>query len=233
MTSPIIMHSSEYLLQNAIINYMKFVFFHGSFVGPEYIWWPFLKRELEKLNQTVIAPQYPVDFWNEAQHVTDYGLLRKQTLEHWTEKYSQIVTQFDPSDKLCFVGHSLGPLFILHMLERFPIKLDSAIFVAPFFTKLNTSPIINHVNESFYRNDFDFKKLNSLIPKSYTLLSNDDPHVDNELSLDFANKLKSDVVQVSGLAHFATSIKMTKFPLLLELCKTRLSGSTYLAELQK
>ncbi len=211
---------------------MKFVFFHGSFGGPDYIWWPYLKRELEKLNQSVIAPQYPVDFWKQAQNVTDINQLKQQTLEHWTTKYIQIKKDLNPSDKLCFVGHSLGPLFILHMLEKFPMQLDSAIFIAPFFSKLNKSKLIDHVNSTFYRTEFDFDKLHKLIPKSYVLYSDDDPYVNNEFSIDFAKKLNSDIIPIHNLSHMDSTIKLIKFPLLLELCKTRILGSTYLSELQ-
>lgn len=211
---------------------MKFVFFHGSFVGPDYIWWPYLKRELQKLNQLVIAPQYPVDFWEQAQKVADFNLLKKQTLEHWTEKYIQIKKEFKTSDKICFVSHSLGPLFILHMLEKFPIQLDCAIFIAPFFSKLNKTELIDHVNSTFYRTEFNFNKLNKLIPKSYVLYSNDDPYVDNQFSINFANKLNSEIIPIHNLSHMDSTIKLTRFPLLLELCKTRIPGSTYLSELQ-
>lgn len=211
---------------------MKFVFFHGSFVGPEYIWWPYLKLGLEKLNQKVIAPQYPVDYWKQVQNISELSVLKKQTLAHWTEKYIQVKKNLKESDKLCFVGHSLGPLFILHMLDKFPLKLDCAIFISPFFSKLNKSKLIDHVNDTFYRTEFDFAKLHKLIPKSYVLYSDSDPYVDNNLSLDFSRKLKSDVISVHDLSHFDSTIKLTRFPLLLELCKTRIPGSNYLSELQ-
>lgn len=211
---------------------MKFVFFHGSFVGPEYIWWPYLKQELKKLNQEIIAPQYPVDFWKEVQLVSNFNCLKNQTLENWTNKYIQVKKDFKSSDKLCFVCHSLGPLFSLHMLDKFPLKIDCAIFIAPFFSRLNKSKLIDHVNTSFYRTEFKFKKLQELIPESYVLYSNDDPYVDNNLSIEFAQKLHSRIVPIQNLSHMDSTIQLKKFPLLLELCKTRIPGSTYLSELQ-
>ena len=40
---------------------MKFVIFHGTYGSSEGNWFPYLKKQLELINQKVILPQYPKD----------------------------------------------------------------------------------------------------------------------------------------------------------------------------
>lgn len=130
-------------------------------------------------------------------------------------------------EKLSFIGHSLGPLFILHVVEKFDLKLDSAIFISPFLEKLNKSWQIDLVNKTFYKSDFNFEKLKKLIPVSYVLYSDNDPYVDKKYSLDFVNKLGSSVILVRGAGHMNQEANLNEFPLVYELCKTRLDLNLY------
>jgi hypothetical protein len=121
----------------------------------------------------------------------------------------------------------LGPLFALHALHKYNIKLDSAIFVSPFLRKLNRPWQIDLVNQSFYKTDFDFKKLRQLIPLSYVLYSDNDPYVDKVHSIGFAKRLKSSMLFVKRAGHMNTEVNLNEFPLVLELCKTRMDLSLY------
>jgi len=49
---------------------MKFVIMHGSFGSKEGNWFPYLKNQLELLNQEVILEQFPVD---NAEEITKLG----------------------------------------------------------------------------------------------------------------------------------------------------------------
>ena len=168
---------------------MKFVIFHGAFGSAEGNWYPELKEKLESLGQEVIIPQYPVDDWDK---VTQLGLgidLRNQNLSNWLKLFKkEVLPKIKKDEKLCFIGHSLGPVFILHIVSKFNIKLDSAIFVSPFMDRLNLKEIwqFDHANKTFYKTDFDFDKLKELIPVSYVLYSDSDPYVKKSHTLLFA-----------------------------------------------
>ena len=164
---------------------MKFVLFHGAFGSPESNWLPELKDKLESLGQEVIVPKFPTESWDDVTKKGQTIPSKNQTLEHWFEVFDVILKQLPKDEPLCFVGHSLGPLFILHAVEKWNIQLDSAIFVSPFMEKLNKTWQIDLVNETFYNTDFDFEKLKKLIPISYVLYSDDDPYVDKQYSLSF------------------------------------------------
>lgn len=206
---------------------MKFVIFHGAFGSPEANWFPELKDKLESLGQEVIAPRFPVDDWQEITRAGQEVKPKKQSLNKWLEAFEKVRQTFTKGDKLCFVGHSLGPLFILHVVEKYNIQLDSAIFVSPFMDKLNRSWQIDHVNETFYKTDFDFEKLKKLIPVSYVLYSNDDPYVDKNHAILFGKALDSSMILVKRAGHMNSEVNLNEFPLIFDLCAARLDLSLY------
>lgn len=201
---------------------MKFVIFHGSFGNHSENWFPDTKHFIESHNHEVIVPDFPVDSWNE---LTDHGLGNiqiNQSLQRWLNVFKPIASSFKLGEQLCFVGHSVGPLFILHAVQTFNIQLDSAIFVSPFLEKLNGYWQIDAVNESFYSINFDFEKLKSLIPKSFVLHSNNDPYVPVKFSEDFAHKLNSSIIEVRGAGHFNSEFGFHSLPIVNELCAARM-----------
>ena len=204
---------------------MKFVIFHGSFGSPEGNWFPELKEKLEHLGQEVIVPKFPVDSWDELTKTP--GKKLNQSLETWLKAVEKTYKTFQKDDKLCFVGHSSACLFILHILSKYNIKLDSVIFVSPFLEKLNKQWQIDLVNKTFYKKDFNFEKLKSLIPISYTLYSDDDPYVDKKYVMEFAKKISSSKIFVKKAGHMNSEVNLNEFPLVYELCKTRLDLSLY------
>ena len=72
--------------------------------------------------------------------------------------------------------------------------------------------------------EFDFKKLKKLIPVSYVLYSDNDPHVSSAFSLEFAEKLGSKTILVKNGGHLNAESGFTSFPLVLELCKELISS---------
>ncbi len=209
---------------------MKFVIFHGSFGSPEGNWFPQLKESLENIGQEVVVPRFPTDDWAAMINNGPERPPKHQTLENWFKTFEkEVLKKIRKGEKLCFVGHSLGPLFILHVLEKYNIKLDSAIFVSPFLKSLGGQWQIETVNKTFYKKGFDWKKLKELIPVSYVLYSDNDPYVSKKYSLEFAQKLGSSIIFVKGAAHMNINkiVNLNEFPLVLELCKSRLDLNLY------
>lgn len=206
---------------------MKFVLFHGAFGSPGSNWLPELKDKLESLGQVAIAPAFPVDTWDNITKLGNGVPSEKQNLANWLVEFEKLRKTFKKGERLCFIGHSLGPLFILHVVEKYGIKLDSAIFVCPFLEKLHKSWQIDHVNASFYKNDFDFVKLNKLIPISYVLYSNDDPYVDQKYSERFGKSLGSSMILLKRAGHMNSEVNLNDFPLIMDLCITRLELPLY------
>ncbi|MEI7604045.1 MAG: alpha/beta fold hydrolase [bacterium] len=205
---------------------MKFIIFHGSFGSPEINWYIPLKEELASFGQEVWIPRLPVNTWDEITMVGPESTESTQNLDSWFSSFDANIPNAFKEGELCFVGHSIGCLFILHLLERYNIKLDSAIFVSPFLNKLNKSWQIDLVNESFYKSDFDFEKINKLVDISYSLYSDNDPYVDINDSLEFIEKTESLPILVRGGEHMNDESGFQSFPLVEELCKTRFGYSS-------
>lgn len=201
---------------------MKFVIFHGAFGSKDGNWFPWLKTELKKLNQEVILEQFPCDDYEEiTQNGPDISS-KNQNLTNWLKVFEKnILPKINKKDALVFIGHSLAPVFILHLADKYNLRLNSAIFVSPFLTFLHEKGVwqFDHVNSSFYKIDFDFEKLKTQIPNSYVVYGNDDPYVDKKFPLDFAKKINSKVIVVKNGGHLNEEFGYTKFPLILNLCK--------------
>lgn len=209
---------------------MKFVIFHGAYGNKDGNWFLYLKEELEKLSQEVILMQFPVEDWDTVNKAGPNFIPKNQNLNNWMHAFeNNILPQINKNEKLCFIGHSLGPVFILHIIDKFNLQLDSAIFVQPFMRSLKQKEAwpFDVVNATFYKTDFDFGKLRNLIQCSYVIYSDNDQFVKPELPLEFAGKLNSPTILIKGAKHI-NAPKFTQLPLVLELCKSRLDSSVYL-----
>lgn len=201
---------------------MQFVIFHGAFGSAKGNWFPQLKEQLEDLGQEVIAPQFPVETWdNIVNHGKEYKTT-VQTLKNWLKLFEKdVLPKLKKNEKLCFIGHSLGTIFILHIVQQYNLKLDSAIFVSPLFGPLPQWEF-NAANDTFYKKNFDFKKIKQLIPISYVLTSENDPYVPSDQPRDFAEKLGSALIPVRKAEHMNSDVNLNEFPLVFDLCTTRL-----------
>lgn len=206
---------------------MKFIIFHGAFGSPEGNWFPALKEKLEAIGQEVIIPKFPVDDWDEVTKAGSQVPQTNQYLKNWITAFEPVAKQCTSDEKICFIGHSLGPVFMLHVAQQFHLQLDSAIFVSPFMESLHSKEFwqFDHVNNSFYKTDFDFSDLKKRIPVSYVVYSEDDPYVDQKFPLKFAEALGSAVIPMMKAGHVSNSIYAS---LLFELAKTRLGPDAYL-----
>lgn len=208
---------------------ITYVIFHGSYGDAKGNWFPNLKQKLEELGQEVLIKQYPVEDWDEVKKVGKQFIPKKQTLQNWFAIFEKKILPRIKNKRLCFVGHSLGPIFILHLTEKYNIKIECGIFVMPFLQALNTEQAwqFDVVNASFYKQDFDFKKLKNNIPLSYVLYSDNDPYVNAKLALEFGKNLDSHSILIKNAFHINAPL-FQKNPLVLELCKTLLDPKDYL-----
>lgn len=197
---------------------MTVLFLHGSFSAPEDAWWPWLKQELEKLGNKVLAPQFPVDHWSKVGNLKPEEYQPSADLNSWIEKFQEIKAEFLADKDRVVIGHSLGPLFLLHLLEKYQFAISRAVLVAPFLELHGKSAIVEKFNEPFYKTDFE--KIRRLMPNSTVIYSDNDPYVDNAKSLDFAKKFNSRIIEVHGLGHMGLESKLTQFPEVLRAIST-------------
>jgi uncharacterized protein len=171
---------------------------HGAYGNPQENWFPWLAMELEYQGFNVYAPKFPTP--------------EKQSLEEWyavLKSYSSHV-----NEQTIMIGHSLGPSFILTVLERINTPIKSCFFVAPFIGLLN-NPDFDKINKTFVEKDFDWEKINSNCKKFNLYSSDDDPYVPLEKGKFLSAKLNTELNIVSHAGHFNKSSGYLSFPKLL------------------
>jgi uncharacterized protein len=201
-----------------------FVILHGSYGSPDSNWFPALKQRLERLGQEVIVPRFPVNDWETVTKTKE----TPQSLQSWMDASKDLLKAFVDRQAVV-VAHSLGPLFALHLISKFGINIDCLIAVSPFLDlDTNTTPEpINISNQTFYDKSLNFELIKKHIGTTYVLYSENDPYVPKEKSLEFANKLGAAPIMVRGAGHMNAEINMNEFPLVVELCKSRIDLTLY------
>ena len=175
---------------------------HGSFGSPEENWFPWLKGELEKLGVKVFVPRFP----------TPEG----QSPKAWMNVFEEFKASVD--GETIFAGHSLGPAFILNILEKLGRPVKACFFVAGFLGKLG-NPEFDKINKSFTEREFDWKKIKKNGGKFFVFYSDNDPYVPKEKALELAGHLGVKPVLVKNAGHFNEKAGYKKFQLLFEQMK--------------
>ncbi len=186
---------------------------HGSYGSDTGNWTPWLNHTLEAEGHSVLAPQFPVDDWELAQEQGKNFVPTKQTLSNWLRTFEEILPLLDTTS-LTVYAHSSAPLFILHVLSKYPeFVIKEAYFVAPFLGKIGDNWPIEKVNESFYAPEsFNYEVLSNQIKNSVVLYSNNDPYVAENYSIEFAKKINATLILVPNAGHFNTEAGITKLP---------------------
>lgn len=201
---------------------MTCVMIHGSFGSPQDAWFPWLKAELEALGNEVLALQFPIDHWEDVEQKSATQYHPIQSLSSWMNTFEAIFPKLEKRNDLCFIGHSMGALFTLHVVAQHSLEIQNAFFVAPFLypateeeLKDPSVALIDKANTTFYKKDFDFDLIRKHILHSTTFISDNDPYTQEWEAREFAEKLNSNVVALHGLGHMGIESGMTKFPELL------------------
>ena len=205
---------------------MQYLIMHGSYGSPEENWFRRLEKQLTDQGHTVILEQFPVDDWDAVNKVGSERIAQYspvQSLVVWDDFFLEHILPRLKQQPTVFIGHSIAPVFMLHMLEKYDFTLSGAVFVAPFFDipKNPATWQFYPINKTFYRTDFDFEKIKSKLGRSYVVYGDDDPYVPATEPPLFATKLGSEISVVKGGGHCGGIFK--EFPLVLDLT-SKISG---------
>jgi len=180
------------------------IIIHGSYGNPEENWFPWMKKQLEILGCKVYVPKFPTP--------------ENQSLETWLkvfEKYDKYL-----NDETILIGHSLGPSFILNILERTDKKIKATFLVSGFTGLLNHD--IDKINGTFTDRMFDWKKIKTNCSRFHVINSDNDPYVPLVKGKDLARKLGTELIILKNAGHINAAAGYTRFPMLLEMVKKEL-----------
>ena len=178
---------------------MRTVFiFHGTGGNPQGNWFPWLKEKLEKKGLKVIVPKFP----------TPEG----QSLPAWFKVFDAYKENIN--EKTIFIGHSLGGVFLLKVLEQLKHPVYAAFFVA---TPVGVRPI------KFYDSDYSFAQFNFdwpvIVHKAKHVIayhSDNDPYVYLANGEELAKRLGITLTFIPNAGHINATSGWTKFDKLLE-----------------
>lgn len=101
--------------QNKILNKPHYVFIHGA--NQSRICWNYIIRELEL---------------SDSEH--DYTHIEYTSIESFNDNIDSMSTIIDTiPDGSCFVGHSLGGIYAMHLYKNYPKKFAQAITISTPF----------------------------------------------------------------------------------------------------
>lgn len=174
---------------------------HGVYGHPEENWFPWLRDELEKRGHKVYIPQFP----------TPEG----QTLDNWLEVFEEYKEEMD--EDTIVVGHSLGPAFLLTVLEKLSKPIKAAYFVAGYNPgSLPKTSEWYEMVQTFVDKEFDWEKIRQNCKEFHIFHSDDDPYFPQYLAEDLGKNLNTKPTIIEGAGHFNEKAGYTKFEELLE-----------------
>jgi predicted alpha/beta hydrolase family esterase len=178
---------------------------HGSYGHPEENWFPWLKSELVKLGCRVFIPKFPTP--------------ENQSLQNWLKIFKEYEQYLDENSIV--VGHSIGPAFLLNVLENIDKPIKAAFFVSGFTGSLH-NPKFDEINSSFADKRFDWQKIKNNCARFFVFHSDNDPYVPLQKAKDLAKNLGVNIILVKNAGHFSEKAGYKQFELLLERIKTEL-----------
>ena len=180
---------------------MRTVFiFHGTEGHPEENWFPWLKNKLEEKGYKVFVPQFPSP------------PVVPSKIREWFEVLKNYEQDIDEDTIL--IGHSLGGVFALKVLEKLEHKIKAVFLVG---TPIGIRPILNYNRDSsFCGFVFDWKKIKAKAENFIVFQSDDDPYVGLENGKELAKHLGVELSFVPNAGHFNKKAGYTEFKELWE-----------------
>lgn len=170
--------------------------FHGTQGYPEENWFPWLKTELNQLGFFVIVPQFPTP--------------ENQSLSHWLrvmEPHLPLV-----NDETVLIGHSVGGIFALRLLEQLTAPINAACLVGSYIGLDGVRGYDLSDEELFLQTPFNWKKINQNCRNRLVYHSDNDPNVTLNNGNALAEHLDSKLRFLPGRGHFNAASDTFQFP---------------------
>jgi len=179
------------------------IIFHGTEGYPEENWFPWMKEKLEAEDCQVFVPQFPSPPIVPSKISEWFDVLKN---------YEQYINK-----DTILIGHSLGGLFLLRVLEKLDYPIHAAVFVS---TPVGEKPILNWDRDSsFCGFNLKWDEIKNKAKNFIVYQSDDDPYVGLANGEKLAKELGVELTFIPNAGHFNKPAGYTEFPHLLEKLK--------------
>ena len=175
-----------------------YVVIHGCYGHPFENWGPWIFDTLTSMGKNVLVPQFPCI---------------NQCYDNW-KKLMDVYSPFI-DEHTSFIGHSLGPSFILNYLMESKIHVNNLYLVAPFYGLINIQEF-DEANKTFFKYD-DLTKAKAYFNKAFCLYSDNDPYVPRKMSVDISEQLDAKVFIIPNGGHLNASAGYIQFDALKDV----------------
>jgi len=177
---------------------------HGTGGSPEINWFPWLADELRARGCDVVVPRFPTP--------------KGHSLESWRETFRPMLESLNncgEDEEIIFVAHSLGPAFVLDVLENLDRPALACFFVAGFLDNLDL-PEFDRLNGPFTNKEFDWERIKDNSDYFFVYGSDDDPYVPFAKTEKLATMLGTQAKIVKRGGHFNDETGWSSIPFLLD-----------------
>ncbi|OGE70899.1 hypothetical protein A3J21_01875 [Candidatus Daviesbacteria bacterium RIFCSPLOWO2_02_FULL_43_11] len=169
--------------------------FHGTEGYPDENWFPWLKQELEQKGCKVFVPQFPSPPIVPAKIAEWFDVLKN---------YEQYI-----NENTIFIGHSLGGIFALRILEKLEHPIKAAILAG---TPVGVRPIANYDRDSSFSGfAFDWEAIRKKAQHFDVFQSDNDPYVGLENGKELSKNLGVELSFIPNAGHFNKRAGYLKF----------------------
>lgn len=176
---------------------------HGTEGHPEENWFPWLKQQLGQKGYQVFVPQFPSP------------PVVASKISEWFEVWKNYEQYID--ENTIIIGHSLGGIFTLRVLERLKHPIKAAFFVG---TPVGVKPVLNYErDEAFSSFSFDWDTIRRNAKHFVVYHSDNDPYVALGNGQELSKKLGVELTFVPNAGHFNAKVGYLKFEKLLNEVK--------------
>ena len=178
----------------------NYLIVHGSFGSPFVNWVPWLRNELEKEGSVVYTPDFP----------TGVGY---QNYDNWSRLLKTYVDAGIITENTIIYAHSIAPVFVCKFLVDNKIRVKRVVFVCGFNNYLGINDEYDTVNKSMYFDNLE--DVRNYCDDIVCYYSDNDPYVKYDAEKDFADKIASRQVCISGGGHLNSESNYAEFKELL------------------
>lgn len=173
----------------------KLLSLHCWFGTPDSDWRPYLKKEAEKIGYQVTTP-FLVDN-------------KKPTLDDWTKC---ALKDFELDENTTIVGHSLGSVLAMKLVQNSSVKIDKLILVGAWdYWDLTPE------HESFFTERVNHKAIKDKTNKIYVIHGSNDPYTTIFTAEEMAKRFEAEFIRIENGGHITENDGFKEFPQLIPL----------------